>query len=291
MMKTEKVVAYKAFDEDMSCRGFNYEVGQTYEHDGTVEMCGSGFHACTVPFNCWNYYPGSVTFARVVYSDGIVALHGDDLAVAAMQGYSKVVGAKITIEAKLELSDWIRAQTEAVLALCKSAKGALVSKQEECAAATGDNGHAAATGQRGHAAATGYGGHAAATGDNGHAAATGYRGHAAATGYRGHAAATGYNGHAAATGYRGHAAATGDSGHAAATGDSGHAAATGKNAIAAALGYGGTAQAGDDGWVVLAAYDDEGNAACVKAAKVGGPEGIEPGVAYRLTADGTFVEA
>jgi hypothetical protein len=231
MTKTKKVVAYKAFNADMSCRGFKYEVGQTYEHDGTVEMCGNGFHACTVPFDCWTYYEGSTNLARVVYPDGVLNKQSKD---------SKVVGAKIIIEAKLELSDWIKAQTKAVLALCKSAKGALVSKQEECAAATG------------------YSGHAAATGDRGHAAATGDRGHAAATGY------------------------------------SGHAAATGKNAIAASLGRSGTAKVGPDGWLVLAACGDwNGNEyppLLVKAAKVGGPEGVKANATYRLTADGEFVE-
>src|SRR3546814_9633664 len=82
-----------------------------------------------------------------------------------------------------------------------------------------------------------------------------------------------------------------DRGHAAATGDSGHAAATGKHAIAAALGYAGSAMAGPDGWIVLAAYDDDCKLVCVKAAKAGGPEGIKPNAAYRLTTDGEFVTA
>ncbi len=98
-----------------------------------------------------------------------------------------------------------------------------------------------------------------------------------------------------ATGDRGHAAATGDGGHAAATGHRGHAAATGRHAIAAALGVGGTAKAGPDGWIVLAAWvpDREGGYAPrhVRAAKVGGPEGVEAGVAYRLDEAGEFVRA
>jgi hypothetical protein len=94
---------------------------------------------------------------------------------------------------------------------------------------------------------------------------------------------------AAATGDRGHAAATGDRGHAAATGDSGHAAATGKNAIAASLGINGTAQATIGNWIVLAAYNDDGDLLQVRTAKCGDGEGeLKPGQ-YRLDETGAFV--
>lgn len=37
---------YKVFSQDWTCRGFKYEVGKTYEHQGNIEMCGKGFHFC-----------------------------------------------------------------------------------------------------------------------------------------------------------------------------------------------------------------------------------------------------
>ena len=107
-----------------------------------------------------------------------------------------------------------------------------------------------------------------------------------ATGYNGHAAATGDRGHAAATGDRGHAAATGDSGHAAVTGYGGHAAAKGQHGIAVSIGPNATAEAGPDGWLVLAAWRWSGERSelvTVRTAKVGGPEGIEAGVRYCLS--------
>ena len=161
-------IAYKAFNADWTCNGHKYEVGKTYTMDGNIELCERGFHACFVPFDCWGYYEHSTTFARVSVHEpkGHVPGHND----------SKIVTAKITIDVALSLPEWVKAQVNTVLDLCKSAKGALVSKTQECAAATGDSGHAAATGYRGHAAATGDSGHAAATGKNSIAASFGIGG-------------------------------------------------------------------------------------------------------------------
>lgn len=52
----ETIKAYKGMDKDMKCRGFQYEGGETYETD-TAKCCESGFHACEMPLDVWNYYP------------------------------------------------------------------------------------------------------------------------------------------------------------------------------------------------------------------------------------------
>lgn len=47
---SEKVItSYKAFDKNMKCRGFQYEVGKEYEMDGEIKCCNRGFHACKSP--------------------------------------------------------------------------------------------------------------------------------------------------------------------------------------------------------------------------------------------------
>ena len=50
------VKGYKVFNPDWTCRDFQYEVGETYEHDGNIELCGSGFHFCIEAVDCFNYY-------------------------------------------------------------------------------------------------------------------------------------------------------------------------------------------------------------------------------------------
>ncbi len=48
--------AYKVFNEDFTCRGYQYEVGNTYTHEGEIRLCGLGFHACLKAVDCFNYY-------------------------------------------------------------------------------------------------------------------------------------------------------------------------------------------------------------------------------------------
>lgn len=47
----QKLKTYKAFDKDLSCRGFKYEVGKEYEETGDIKACEKGFHACPYPLD------------------------------------------------------------------------------------------------------------------------------------------------------------------------------------------------------------------------------------------------
>ena len=50
---------YKAFNKDMTCRRFQYEVGETYTLDGELELCENGFHFCNILNACYHYYPNN----------------------------------------------------------------------------------------------------------------------------------------------------------------------------------------------------------------------------------------
>jgi hypothetical protein len=304
--------AWKGFDKDFKCRGFVYQVGETYKEDGDPVICQSGFHACTTPIDALIYYP-MTDYSRYAEVD----LIGDTVAHEESGQDSKIAASRIRIVREISYFElwaahraWAEEQVNEASATGDSGHASATGNSGHASAtgdsghasATGDRGHASATGDRGHASATGNSGHASATGDSGHASATGNSGHASATGDRGHASATGnsghasatgnsghasatgYSGHASATGDRGHASATGNSGHASATGDrghasatgnSGHASATGKNAIAASLGIESRAKASAGNWLVLAAYADHTDnyrLLLVKTAKCGNGE-------------------
>lgn len=86
--------AYKGFNKDMTCRGFQYEIGKTYETD-EADLCNSGFHACENPLDCFKYYsPAKSKYFEVEIEDN-GQRHTDD---------SKVVGKKIKIGAELSVA-------------------------------------------------------------------------------------------------------------------------------------------------------------------------------------------
>lgn len=97
-MSEEKTIkAYKAFNKDMTCRGFQYEVGKEYDMDGKIECCRRGFHACESPFEVLDHYDMlSSRFAEVELS-GITDWQDD--------GISKICASHIKIVKELTLSD------------------------------------------------------------------------------------------------------------------------------------------------------------------------------------------
>ena len=51
-----EVKGYKVFNPDWTCRGYRYAVGMVAETDEEIGVCTWGFHFCTNPAACFNYY-------------------------------------------------------------------------------------------------------------------------------------------------------------------------------------------------------------------------------------------
>ena len=192
----QKIKAYKAFDKDLSCRGFKYKVGKEYEETGDIKACEKGFHACPYPLDVFGYYaPAGSRFCEVEQSGKIDDSESD-----------KVCSSKIRIGAELDIRGLVKAAVSYVKERCTN----------ECNAKPGKP---ATAGNRG--AATAGDGGAATAGDSG--AATAGDSGAATAGYRGAATAGNYG--AATAGDRGAATARGK----ASTGSNGLSVARGKN--------------------------------------------------------------
>ena len=99
----ETIKGYKGFDKDLKCRGFQYEVGKTYETD-YAKTCEHGFHFCENPFDVFGYYPpcGNNGLNRFCEVDGCVEIDKDD-------DCSKISCSKIKIGTEIKLDGLIKA--------------------------------------------------------------------------------------------------------------------------------------------------------------------------------------
>ena len=281
------IKAYKGFDKNMQCRGFQFAEGETY-HEDTAKLCESGFHACEMPLDVLAYYaPCEGSIYREVTLDEVTDESSND---------SKRCAKTITIGKELGIDGIIKAQLEFVKensihrSETTQARGAAQETgYRGVAQASGDHGAAQATGNRGAAQATGDVGAAQASGDHGAAQATGNRGAAQATGDVGAAQASGDHGAAQATGYMGAAQATGDVGAAQASGDHGAAQATGKASVAAGCGLECSVM-GALGCAIFAVERTSDETIISVASAIVDGEKIKPDTWYKCI-NGKFVEA
>ncbi|EBU4998467.1 hypothetical protein AXR76_17940 [Salmonella enterica subsp. enterica] len=97
---TKEIVTFKGFNKDLKCRGFQFAIGETFHHDGKVEACGSGFHACECPFDVFSYYPPAESRYAETISFGITD--------SEEGGDTKIASSSITIKDELTLPQFIQ---------------------------------------------------------------------------------------------------------------------------------------------------------------------------------------
>ncbi|ECF2385566.1 hypothetical protein E1707_22815, partial [Salmonella enterica subsp. enterica serovar Weltevreden] len=145
---TKEIVTFKGFNKDLKCRDFQFEIGKTFHHDGKVEACVSGFHACECPFDVFSYYsPADSRFAETI-SFGITDREED--------GDTKIASASITIKAELTLPQFIQRGIEWIWSkIDKSLEQQIMCGNRSAATNTGDCSAATNTGNRSAATNTG----------------------------------------------------------------------------------------------------------------------------------------
>ncbi|MEF0783206.1 hypothetical protein AAIH17_25095 [Pseudomonas aeruginosa] len=292
----EVVTAYKGFKQDLTCRGYQFEIGGTYKHEGEVEACSSGFHSCEYPLDVFGYYaPGESRFA-IVKASGQLSRHDDD---------SKIASATLVVEAEISMPtmisralDWIMSKVDKSVEQTVVGETASNTGYQSAASNTGNRSAASNTGNRSAASNTGYQSAASNTGYQSAASNTGYQSAASNTGdysaasntgNRSAASNTGNRSAASNTGNRSAASNTGDYSAASNTGYQSAAEVSGKESVAASLGIEGRARASAGSAIVLCHRDDEGRLIHIRASKVG-ENGVEPDTWYQLNAEGEFVE-
>ena len=98
---------YKGFNKDMTCRGFQYEEGKTYElpEGEEAKLCWSVFHACEAPIDCFHYYTPANSVYHEVEMEELTEETSED---------SKRVGKRIRVGAKLDVAGLVKAHFEYV---------------------------------------------------------------------------------------------------------------------------------------------------------------------------------
>ena len=258
--------AYKGFNRDMTCMGYQFAEGETYEHEGDVKLCKRGFHACQDPMDCLQYYDPCTSVYHEVEIDGVSDERGDD---------TKVVGKKIKIGARIGIDEMVKASIDLTFAACRDAENAdAASWRESRQAASGDGSRQAASGDysiqaaRGNynsQAASGDGSRQAASGDGSSQVAGGSMSIQVVSGDGSRQAASGSESSQAAEGYASRQAASGDWSRQAASGDGSSQVAsgrgsrqetTGKNCVMMSAGNGGRARGKIGSWIVLTEWVD-----------------------------------
>ena len=171
--------AYKGFNADMTCRGFQYKEGETY-HEDIADLCHKGFHACERPLDVLAYYPPNSSVYHEVELEEVSDEREDD---------SKVCAKTIRVGARMDIASLVKASVEYTMFKCDGSRSKHTTGDYSAASATGDYSVASATGDWSVASATGDYSVASATGDWSVASATGFQGVASATGCRGAASA------------------------------------------------------------------------------------------------------
>ena len=295
-MEERKMIAYKGFNGDMTCRDFQYEVGKGYIYEGDIELCESGFHACRNPFDVLNYYNNMLNDKYcVVEQSGTIK-----------EGRDKQVSSKISIKEEIGWQGLIKAGIDYIKDLTKPVGISNdMSNDDDYSAQIDSSGDYAKIGPSGDYAKISSSGDYAKIGSSGYSAQIGSSGYYAHIGSSGDDAQIGLSGDRARIGLSGDYARIGSSGDYAridscgdfvsivSSGDYDQIGSSGLDSVIMCAGNRSTVCAKKGSWITLSEWEDDKEKGrlvpkYVKAEYVDG-ERIKEDVWYRLV-NGEFKE-
>ena len=235
--------AYKGFNPDFTCRGFQYEVGKDYEMDDKeIEFCESGFHACESPLEVLDHYflgdkCEMARFAEVEQSGTISPSKDDD---------TKMASSKIKIKAELKFDDLVKVGIDWLMEKTRPAS----SKKGRNNDGGEDFAQMASSGDSAQMASSGDSAKMASSGDSAQMASSGYSAQMASSGYSAKMASSGYFAKMASSGY---------SAKMASSGDFAKISSEGEDAVICCAGHGSMVKAKTGSWITLTewSYDDK----------------------------------
>ena len=232
---------FKGFNADMTCLGFKFEEGKTYEEDVELKVCNRGFHFCESPFSVLSYrdmLDDECKFIPVHHVTALGRCHSDS---------DKTATTKIHIGAKLDFKGFIKAGIDFIYEKCIK-EGPTDNVNSGYDAQIGSSGYGAQIGSSGYLAKIGSSGYLAKIGSSGDLAQIGSSGYGAKIGSSGDDAKIGSSGDLAQIGSSGDGAQIGSSGYLAKIGSSGYHAKIGSSGDLAQIGSSGDlAQIGSSG--------------------------------------------
>ena len=258
---SEKIIAYKAMNPDMTCRGKKYEVGKTYSED-KADCCNKGMHACENPFEVLRYYPmkDNPRFFEVECGGEI----------SKSDEGSKLACTELTVKGELNFAGMLKATLDAVFRRVKDKEPF-------------SSGDSSTAGTSGNSSTAGTSGNSSTAGTSGNYSTAGTSGDYSTAGTSGDYSTAGTSGNYSTAG------TSGDYSTAAATGPYCRAKAEGNNSIAVANGYKSKVKGSVGCYLVLTEYDDDGNLLCADLKLVNGIS-IKADTWYMLK-DGLVVES
>ena len=281
----EKVTAYKGFNEDLTCRCFQYEIGKEYE-EKEVSVCERGFHACENPFDVLDFY-GDVLNHRFCKVEQSGTIKKDD---------KKQASSKIKVVAEIGFTGLFKAGIEWIEEVTNPTHIIEETRGKNDKDKIGSSGDSAKIGTSGNYVQIGSSGNSAKIGSSGDYAKIGSSGDSAKIGSSGDFAKIGSSGNSAQIGSSGNYAQIGSSGNSAQIGSSGNSAqidSTGEDSVICCAGNNSIVKAKKGSWVTLSEWkyskEKERNVpVCVKTEFVDG-ERIKTDTWYKLE-NGEFVE-
>lgn len=270
---------YKAYNHDMTCKGFKFEEGKTYEEDEAI-ICQKGFHFCENPLDVLDYYPLINDECEPNCFSEVEPL---DKVIESDEGKNtKCCSRKIKVGAKLSLNEFIEdcfsyinenpENNDNCYITSKNEKfpEVSISKLYSRVLIGGDFSKAAINGAYSQVASSGV------------------KSQININGEYSKVLTTGEYSRVTTNGFCSRVFSSGDNSIITSIGTSNSIATSGQNSIIINLSLDGIAKAAKGSFITLVEYDDERNPICVKTRKVDGKT-IKENTWYKLE-NGKFVE-